>query len=98
MVAIGILGNALNTCLECQTDKGKRQEVLMYNDRLLFCLHGFLRTGASMWWLNNTLSELGYKERFTPTFGLHLHSLEHNAHQLPKQILDELNQTGDSIN
>ena len=47
-----------------------------------------------MWWLSSTLSELGYKERYTPTFGLHLHSLEHNARQLHKQIVDALEQTG----
>lgn len=62
----------------------------MYSDRLLFCLHGFLRSGVSMWWISKALSELGYQERYTPTFGLHLHSLEHNAHQLHKQILSAL--------
>ena len=66
----------------------------MYNDRLLFCLHGFLRTGVSMWWMSSVLADLGYKDRFTPTFGLHLHTLEYNARQLHTQILDALANTG----
>ena len=47
-----------------------------------------------MWWMSRTLAELGYKERYTPTFGLHLHSLEYNAHQLHTQITEALDQTG----
>lgn len=66
----------------------------MYSDRLLFCLHGFLRTGVSMWWMSNTLADLGHKERYTPTFGLHLHSLEHNAQQLHRQIVEAVENTG----
>ena len=49
-----------------------------------------------MWWMSGVLSELGYRERYTPTFGLHLHSLEHNAHQLYQQITAALEETGAS--
>jgi len=66
----------------------------MFEDRLLFCLHGFLRTGVSMWWLSSTVSDLGYKGRYTPTFGLHLHSLEDNARALYSQIKSALDETG----
>ena len=47
-----------------------------------------------MWWLSSTLSDLGYKGRYTPTFGLHLYSLEHNAQVLHTQITSKLTETG----
>lgn len=47
--------------------------------RVAVCLHGFLRTGASMQALALTLRRAGYAEVIAPTFGHHLRPLDDNA-------------------
>ncbi len=43
-----------------------------------------------MWWLAHHAKSVQYAEIFTPTFGLHLHSLESNANALHQQITSAL--------
>ena len=66
----------------------------MKQDTVLFCLHGFLRTGPSMWWIAHQLKTLKYTQTYTPTFGLHLHSLQDNATSLHTQMQNALTESG----
>ena len=43
--------------------------------RVAICFHGFMRTGASMWWLSRRLRRAGFIDVALPTFGYHLHPL-----------------------
>ena len=43
------------------------------------CFHGFLRTGASMWWLARALRRAGYADVVLPTFGYHRGTLDLHA-------------------
>ena len=47
--------------------------------RVAVAFHGFLRTGAAMWWLARRLRAAGFAEVASPTFGYHLRSIEANA-------------------
>lgn len=47
--------------------------------RVAICFHGFLRSGAAMWWVARRLRAEGYAEVSTPTFGYHLRDIEANA-------------------
>lgn len=47
--------------------------------RIAACFHGFLRTGASMWWIARGLRRAGYAEVALPTFGYHLSPLDTHA-------------------
>lgn len=47
--------------------------------RVAACFHGFLRTGASMWWVARRLRAMGYAEVILPTFGYHLRPLGDNV-------------------
>lgn len=47
--------------------------------RIAVCFHGFMRTGAAMWWTSRRLRQAGWGEVVTPTFGYHLRSIEANA-------------------
>ncbi|MFZ5476618.1 MAG: esterase/lipase family protein [Myxococcota bacterium] len=47
--------------------------------RVAACFHGFLRTGASMWWMARTLRRAGYLDVALPTFGYHLTPLDVHA-------------------
>lgn len=47
--------------------------------RIAAAFHGFLRTGASMWWVARRLRRAGWAEVLTPTFGYHLRSLDEHA-------------------
>lgn len=47
--------------------------------RVAACFHGFLRTGASMWWIARALERAGYDAVALPTFGYHLFPLETHA-------------------
>jgi triacylglycerol lipase len=47
--------------------------------RVAAAFHGFLRTGASMWWVARRLRRDGWAEVITPTFGYHLRSLDEHA-------------------
>lgn len=51
----------------------------MTRTRVAACFHGFLRTGASMWWIARALRRHGYAEVALPTFGYHLSPLETHA-------------------
>lgn len=44
--------------------------------RVAVCLHGFLRTGGSMWMVARSLRAAGYREVLRPTFGYHFGSLQ----------------------
>ena len=47
--------------------------------RVAVCFHGFLRSGAAMWWMSRRLRAAGFAEVATPTFGYHLRGIEANA-------------------
>ena len=47
--------------------------------RVAVCLHGFLRTGAAMWWVARRLKADGYASVQMPTFGYHLAPLATHA-------------------
>jgi pimeloyl-ACP methyl ester carboxylesterase len=47
--------------------------------RVAVCLHGFLRTGAAMWWVARRLRADGYQAVQMPTFGYHLAPLATHA-------------------
>lgn len=47
--------------------------------RVAACFHGFLRTGASMWWAARRLRRAGYSDVVLPTFGYHLRPLDAHA-------------------
>lgn len=51
----------------------------MAGARVAACFHGFLRTGASMWWLARGLRRAGYADVALPTFGYHLSPLDGHA-------------------
>ncbi len=47
--------------------------------RVAICFHGFLRSGAAMWWVSRRLRAAGYADVAMPTFGYHLRAIEENA-------------------
>lgn len=47
--------------------------------RVAVCFHGFMRTGAAMWWVARRLRQAGWLDVAMPTFGYHLRSIEKNA-------------------
>lgn len=51
----------------------------MSRPRVAVAFHGFLRTGAAMWWLARRLRAAGFAEVVSPTIGYHLRGVEQNA-------------------
>ena len=51
----------------------------MSKPRVAVAFHGFLRTGAAMWWMARRLRATGFAEVLAPTFGYHLRGIEANA-------------------
>lgn len=56
--------------------------------RVAACFHGFLRTGASMWWISRELRRQGYAEVALPTFGYHLAPLDLHAERAAAVLTD----------
>lgn len=56
--------------------------------RVAACFHGFLRTGASMWWIARALERAGYADVALPTFGYHLLPLEAHAERAAAALAD----------
>lgn len=54
------------------------------------CLHGFLRSGASMFFLSQSLRSLGYKKIIFPTFAYHWTPLSIIAERLHREIERQL--------
>lgn len=59
--------------------------------RVVVCLHGFLRTGASMAWLGSRLRTAGYAGVSLPTFGYHLRPLSAHAERA-SELLQRLHE------
>ena len=58
----------------------------MTTGRIAVCLHGFLRTGASMWVIAQALRRSGYQAVALPTFGYHLKPLPVHAERTAKLL------------
>ncbi len=58
----------------------------MTTGRIAVCLHGFLRTGASMWVIARALRRAGYGAVALPTFGYHLKPLVSHAERSVKLL------------
>lgn len=51
----------------------------MSTPRVAVAFHGFMRSGAAMWWLGRRLKAAGFAEMVAPTLGYHLRGVEPNA-------------------
>jgi len=58
--------------------------------RVAVCLHGFLRTGAAMWWVARRLRAAGWADVALPTFGYHLRPIEANAEAAARVVRELL--------
>lgn len=57
-------------------------------ERIAVCLHGFLRTGGSMWLVARALSRAGYARVLRPTFGYHLAPIEAHAERASTLLME----------
>lgn len=62
-----------------------------------FLLHGFLRTGASMWPMKRALQQAGYRKLVSPTYFYQFRSISEVAAELAPQLVHAAEATGEPV-